>query len=57
MHEALIIDYQEIPLIFSQDVVNNSCNELWEVHAWLCKLSINTGAHCLHCIILKEVKT
>ena len=53
----LIIDYQEIPLLFSQDVVNKSCNELWELHAWLLlKLSINTGVHYLHCIILKEDK-
>ena len=28
----LIIGYQELPQLFSQVVVNNSCSELWEVH-------------------------
>ena len=39
----LIIDYQEIPLLFSQVFVNNSCSELWEVHGF-----------CYKCINIKN---
>ena len=46
----LIIGYQEIPQLFNQVVVNNSCSELWEVHGF-CYKCINTGAHCLLCSI------
>ena len=40
------IGYQEIPQLFTQVVVNNSCSELREVHGF-CNKCINTGAHCL----------
>ena len=30
----IIISYQEIPQLFTQVVVNNSCSELWEVHGF-----------------------
>ena len=42
----LIISYQEMPQLFSQVVVNNSCSELWEVRDF-CHKCINIGIHCI----------
>ena len=36
----LIIGYQEIPQLFTQVVVNNSCSELWEVHGFVTNVLI-----------------
>ena len=53
----LIIGYQEIPQLFNQVVVNNSCSELWEVHGF-CYKCINQLEPIVYCAVLvKEDNT
>ena len=49
----LLLGNKEIPQLFNQVVANNSCSEFWEVHGF-CYKCINTGTHCLLCIISKR---